>query len=116
MRRLSKILATAGTSLAAAALLVPVGAAGDEACGEGRVISETTAGELDADGNGFVCVDLNTGAVADDAGAFAEQSTGVDRNNNGIVCVKPEQGIAIDDRPEQTPDRCPPTFAAVPIS
>ena len=86
-------------------------------CKKGRV---TGTGDASADenGNGFVCVNQETGAVSDDKEQFAPDDDSpsvrdldVYGNSNGFVCYNPETGVATDDDLQEdfTP-QCPPGF------
>jgi hypothetical protein len=71
----------------------------DKQCKKGYVRGSERGGEVDQNGNGFVCVD-DAGNVRDDKDQFAGDQQGspadADANGNMIVCHSPE-GVWVDD-------------------
>jgi hypothetical protein len=103
-------------ALAALCMLVFVApTASGSGCGEG--FEQGEGSEYDADGDGLVCVNSETGEVSDDQGATPGI---VDRNANGITCIKQVGNgtfIRTDDRANHPENEfCPPAFSATPIS
>lgn len=83
-------------------------------CGEGY--EEGAGAEYDADGDGLVCVNPETGEVTDD---LAAQPGVVDRNGDQIVCVRPTGSgsvVTTDNNSSNTENSgCPPAFSPSPL-
>jgi hypothetical protein len=106
-------------ALAALCVLVVVAvpsASSEEACQPGFVQGESTSSAEDADGDGLVCVDPDTGEVSDDQAATPGV---VDRNGDGIVCVRQAGNgmiVRTDNRSAHTENAgCPPAFQPSPL-
>lgn len=104
----------AGSCVGLALLPGPVGASG---CGPGY--EEGVGAEYDADGDGLVCVNQETGEVTDDGDAQAAPG-GMDRNGDGIVCTKPTPSgsVVVTDNNSSHEENagCPPGFFPSPAS
>jgi hypothetical protein len=107
-------------ALAALSVVAVVGvpaASGEEACQPGFVQGETSSTDVDADADGFVCVNPDTGEVSDDQAATPGV---VDRNSDGIVCVRqtPNGMIVRTDNRAANPENagCPPAFQPSPLA
>jgi hypothetical protein len=103
-------------ALSVVIVVVPA-ASGEEACQPGFVQGESTSTELDADQDGFVCVNPDTGEVSDDQAATPGV---VDRNGDGIVCVRQAGNgmiVRTDNRSSHTENAgCPPAFQPSPLT
>lgn len=106
--------------LAALSVLVAIGvpaASGDEACQPGFAQGEASGSELDADGDGLVCVNPDTGEVSDDRAATPGV---IDRNGDGVVCVRQTGNgmiIRTDNRAANSENfGCPPAFQPSPLT
>jgi hypothetical protein len=73
--------------------------------------------EYDANGDGVVCVDQESGAVSDQAGVAPTEA---DRNNDGVICVKPTPSgsfVTTDNNSSHEENsNCPPAFFPSPAS
>jgi hypothetical protein len=105
-----------GLVVGACVLVVTAPTAVGTGCGPGY--EEGVGTEYDTDGDGFVCVNQETGAVTDDVDA--QQGTTADRNNDGILCVKPTQSgsvVTTDNNSSHEENfGCPPGFQPSPVS
>ena len=112
MRWRGALCALIGTAAFAAA--VP-GAGADGTCQDGR--EDGAAAAYDADGDGLVCVDVDTGAVWDDAAAAPGI---VDRNADGVVCVRQTGSGSIvrtdNNAANEENFGCPPAFQPSPLT
>ena len=83
-------------------------------CKKGRTVGSGDS-SADQNGNGYVCVNQQTGEVTDDKEQFEpEGQYGLDENGNNFLCYNPEANVVTDDDhtqpPEGLPSSCPPGF------
>ena len=113
MKRWGILCALATGVLASLAFLPgPVAATG---CGPGY--EEGVNATYDADGDGLVCVNTETGAVTDDQGV---DPLAADRNGDGIICRKPIPNGSVvttdNNSAHEENSGCPPGFFPSPAS